>query len=242
MVWIRWMLVSVQTQEPVLYGRSIRRNIIFGLEGTPDEPSEEEIINAAKVRHCRPYPASRHPHTQGLAPLWWSLWVLTEPALAGRGSWRTPTTSSSRCPRGSTLRWGRAANNLVSPSRSLEQLAHVMYRCAVCVGAGRRARRVPERRPGQSATTDVLVPLVLAADVLLLPVLSMSQKQRIAIARALCRQPSVLLLDGRPDMLSPLLPLTPKVSTLLYSSWLPQRPRRRLTRRVSTWFSEPSTP
>lgn len=38
----------------------------------------------------------------------------------------------------------------------------------------------------------------------------MSQKQRIAIARALCRQPSVLLLDGRPDILGPLLPLTPK--------------------------------
>lgn len=43
---------SVLTQEPVLYGRSIRRNIIFGLEGTPDEPSEEEIINAAKVRQA----------------------------------------------------------------------------------------------------------------------------------------------------------------------------------------------
>jgi ABC-type multidrug transport system fused ATPase/permease subunit len=39
----------VLLQEPVLYARSIRRNIIFGLEGTPQEPSLDEVINAAKV-------------------------------------------------------------------------------------------------------------------------------------------------------------------------------------------------
>lgn len=39
------------SQEPILYARSIRRNICFGLEkedGCSQPPTEEEIIEAAK--------------------------------------------------------------------------------------------------------------------------------------------------------------------------------------------------
>lgn len=44
--------VSIVGQEPVLYARTIRANIIFGLEGTPEEPSEEEIRQAAVKANC----------------------------------------------------------------------------------------------------------------------------------------------------------------------------------------------
>lgn len=39
--------VSVVSQEPTLFGRSIRQNIMYGLEGSVHEPSEEEIRHAA---------------------------------------------------------------------------------------------------------------------------------------------------------------------------------------------------
>jgi ATP-binding cassette subfamily B (MDR/TAP) protein 9 len=39
--------VSVVSQEPTLFGRSISKNIIYGLEGSVHEPSEEEVRHAA---------------------------------------------------------------------------------------------------------------------------------------------------------------------------------------------------
>lgn len=44
--------VSVVQQQPTLFGRSIRQNIIYGLEDTPNEPSQEEIVAAAKLAHA----------------------------------------------------------------------------------------------------------------------------------------------------------------------------------------------
>jgi ATP-binding cassette, subfamily B (MDR/TAP), member 9 len=44
--------VSVVMQEPTLFGRSIRRNIIYGLEGSDNEPSQEEIEEAARLSNC----------------------------------------------------------------------------------------------------------------------------------------------------------------------------------------------
>jgi len=44
--------VSIVSQEPKLFGRSIRRNIIFGLEGTPHEPTLEEIKKAADLANA----------------------------------------------------------------------------------------------------------------------------------------------------------------------------------------------
>lgn len=44
--------VSVVSQQPTLFGRSIRRNIMYGLEGTADEPSQEEVEAAAKLAHA----------------------------------------------------------------------------------------------------------------------------------------------------------------------------------------------
>jgi ATP-binding cassette subfamily B (MDR/TAP) protein 9 len=41
--------VSVVSQQPTLFGRSIRRNIMYGLEGTDEEPSQEAIEEAAKL-------------------------------------------------------------------------------------------------------------------------------------------------------------------------------------------------
>ena len=35
--------VSIVSQEPTLFGRSIKRNIMYGLEGTDMEPSQEDI-------------------------------------------------------------------------------------------------------------------------------------------------------------------------------------------------------
>ena len=37
------------SQEPTLFARSIYRNIIFGLEGTDNEPSKEEVEEAAQL-------------------------------------------------------------------------------------------------------------------------------------------------------------------------------------------------
>lgn len=44
--------VSVVSQEPTLFARSIKRNIIYGLEGTDDEPSIDDIITAAKLANA----------------------------------------------------------------------------------------------------------------------------------------------------------------------------------------------
>jgi ATP-binding cassette subfamily B (MDR/TAP) protein 9 len=52
--------VSIVSQEPVLYARSIRQNILFGLEGEPDEPTEEEIRQAAVL-------AGAHEFIMGLS-------------------------------------------------------------------------------------------------------------------------------------------------------------------------------
>lgn len=38
-----------------MYGRSIKRNIIFGLEGTPFEPSDEEIRHAARLANAHDF-------------------------------------------------------------------------------------------------------------------------------------------------------------------------------------------
>lgn len=44
--------VSVVSQEPTLFARSIRENIIFGLEGCEDEPTMEEIKDAAQLANA----------------------------------------------------------------------------------------------------------------------------------------------------------------------------------------------
>ena len=44
--------VAVVSQEPTLFARSIRRNIIYGLEGTDREPSDEEIKEAARLANA----------------------------------------------------------------------------------------------------------------------------------------------------------------------------------------------
>jgi len=44
--------VAVVSQEPTLFARSIRRNIIYGLEGTDQEPSMEEIEEAARLANA----------------------------------------------------------------------------------------------------------------------------------------------------------------------------------------------
>ena len=40
------------SQEPTLFARSIYRNIIFGLEGTGNEPSKEEVEEAAQLANA----------------------------------------------------------------------------------------------------------------------------------------------------------------------------------------------
>jgi len=44
--------VSVVPQEPTLMARSVKRNIMYGLEGTDSEPSQEEIEEAAKLANA----------------------------------------------------------------------------------------------------------------------------------------------------------------------------------------------
>ncbi len=50
----RWLSqnISIVQQEPTLFARSIKRNIMFGLEGTDREPSQEEIERVAKLSNC----------------------------------------------------------------------------------------------------------------------------------------------------------------------------------------------
>ena len=44
--------VSIVSQEPTLFGRSIRSNIMYGLEGTDLEPTDEEIQEAARLANA----------------------------------------------------------------------------------------------------------------------------------------------------------------------------------------------
>eukprot|EP00544_Gedaniella_sp_CCMP2646_P007542 CAMPEP_0202496076 /NCGR_PEP_ID=MMETSP1361-20130828/18841_1 /ASSEMBLY_ACC=CAM_ASM_000849 /TAXON_ID=210615 /ORGANISM="Staurosira complex sp., Strain CCMP2646" /LENGTH=912 /DNA_ID=CAMNT_0049127301 /DNA_START=111 /DNA_END=2849 /DNA_ORIENTATION=- len=44
--------VSVVSQEPTLFARSVRRNIIYGLEGTENEPTQEEVEEAARLANA----------------------------------------------------------------------------------------------------------------------------------------------------------------------------------------------
>jgi ABC-type multidrug transport system fused ATPase/permease subunit len=44
--------VSIVSQEPTLFGRSIRKNIMYGLEGTEMEPTQEEIEEAARLANA----------------------------------------------------------------------------------------------------------------------------------------------------------------------------------------------
>ena len=50
----RWLSqnISIVQQEPTLFARSIKRNIMFGLEGTDREPSQDEIERVAKLSNC----------------------------------------------------------------------------------------------------------------------------------------------------------------------------------------------
>lgn len=53
----RWLSqhISIVSQEPILFGRSIKRNIMFGLEGTDLEPSDEEIERVAKLANAHDF-------------------------------------------------------------------------------------------------------------------------------------------------------------------------------------------
>lgn len=50
----RWLSqqISIVQQEPILFARSIRRNIMYGLEGTDREPSQDEIERVARLSNC----------------------------------------------------------------------------------------------------------------------------------------------------------------------------------------------
>ena len=49
-----WMTrkISTVSQEPTLFARSIKKNIMYGLEGTDEEPTEEEIVEAARLANA----------------------------------------------------------------------------------------------------------------------------------------------------------------------------------------------
>ncbi len=47
--------VAVVSQEPTLFARSIKRNIIYGLEGTDDEPSMNDIKEAARLANAHSF-------------------------------------------------------------------------------------------------------------------------------------------------------------------------------------------
>jgi ATP-binding cassette subfamily B (MDR/TAP) protein 9 len=44
--------VSIVQQEPTLFGRSIKRNIMYGLEGSECEPTQDEIERVASLANC----------------------------------------------------------------------------------------------------------------------------------------------------------------------------------------------
>lgn len=47
--------ITIVSQEPVLYARTIAENIAYGLEGTPQEPTMEQIIKAAKEANAHDF-------------------------------------------------------------------------------------------------------------------------------------------------------------------------------------------
>jgi ATP-binding cassette, subfamily B (MDR/TAP), member 9 len=47
--------VSIVSQEPSLFARSIKRNIIYGLEGTDTEPSQQDIEQAARLANAHDF-------------------------------------------------------------------------------------------------------------------------------------------------------------------------------------------
>jgi ATP-binding cassette subfamily B (MDR/TAP) protein 9 len=50
----RWLSqhISIVSQEPTLFARSVKRNIIYGLEGTDNEPSQEEVERVARLANA----------------------------------------------------------------------------------------------------------------------------------------------------------------------------------------------
>lgn len=44
--------ISTVSQEPTLFARSIKKNIMYGLEGTEAEPTDEAIVEAAKLANA----------------------------------------------------------------------------------------------------------------------------------------------------------------------------------------------
>lgn len=42
-------------QEPTLFARTIKKNIIFGLEETEFEPTDEEVVDAAKLANAHQF-------------------------------------------------------------------------------------------------------------------------------------------------------------------------------------------
>ena len=47
--------IGIVGQEPVLFGRSIRRNILYGLEGLKGEPTMNDIVQAAKLANAHDF-------------------------------------------------------------------------------------------------------------------------------------------------------------------------------------------
>lgn len=47
--------IAIVSQEPTLFGRSIKRNLMLGLEGTDAEPTQEEIEEAARLANAHSF-------------------------------------------------------------------------------------------------------------------------------------------------------------------------------------------
>jgi ATP-binding cassette, subfamily B (MDR/TAP), member 9 len=47
--------ISIVSQEPTLFARSIKKNIMYGLEGTPYEPTDDEIQEAARLANAHSF-------------------------------------------------------------------------------------------------------------------------------------------------------------------------------------------
>jgi ATP-binding cassette, subfamily B (MDR/TAP), member 9 len=47
--------ISIVSQEPTLFARSIKKNIMYGLEGTAHEPTDEEIEEASKLANAHSF-------------------------------------------------------------------------------------------------------------------------------------------------------------------------------------------